>query len=482
MLNLRPVLFVLGCLLTALGVAMLVPLVVEAAIGAGDWVVFAGSAGITIFVGGALVLANRGGAATFGLREGFLLTTLIWSSLAGFAALPFLFAGLGIGFADAVFEAVSGITTTGATVLAGLDTMPPGILIWRALLQWLGGIGILVMAIVLLPFLRVGGMQLFRTESSDRSDKALPTLRDVAAVTFAVYLTLSALCALLYWAAGMTPFDAIAHMMSTVATGGYSTKDASIGHFDSAAIHWIAITFMILGALPFMLYIRTVTGEWGALWYNTQVQWFLGFLAFLIVVMTSWLVLARDETPLAALTLAAFNLTSVLTTTGYASSDYSAWGEFPIVLFFLILFVGGCAGSTSGGIKVLRFEVMAKILDTQVRRLIHPRGVFPLAYGGRPITADIQISVIGFVALFIATFVVGAAILGMLGLDFVTAISGSAAAITNVGPGLGPVIGPAGSFASLPDAAKWVLAVQMMLGRLELFTVFVLLMPSFWRG
>jgi trk system potassium uptake protein TrkH len=360
--------------------------------------------------------------------------------------------------------------------------MPPGILLWRAMLQWLGGIGIIVMGIAMLPYLRVGGMQLFRMESSDRSEKALPRAAQLAGATSTAYLVLSVACAAAYWAAGMSGFEAIAHAMTTVSTGGYSTSDASLGHFASPAIHWICTLFMILGALPFVIYIRAVRGKTDALWKDSQVRHFLTGLGLAILAMALWLWMERDERIADALLLAAFNVVSVVTTTGFATADYGQWGALAVGGFFFLTFMGGCAGSTSGGIKVMRFEIAAIVIRRQLKRLILPHGVFPMMYRGQTLSSDVIRSVLNLVFVFIAVFVVFATCLSLLGLDFITAISGAATALANVGPGLGDVIGPAGNFSTLPDAAKWILSAGMLLGRLEFFTVLVLLVPEFWRG
>lgn len=474
-------LFILGILVVAMGLAMIVPAVADGIAGHRDWSTFAVSAGSSIFLGGMLILSNLGSPIELSLRQAFMLTTLSWIGLSAVGALPLVFSDLGLSYSDAFFESVSGLTTTGSTVLVGLDSMPPGILLWRAMLQWLGGIGIIVMAIAMLPYLRVGGMQLFRMESSDRSEKALPRAAQVAAATSVAYAVLTLACAIAYRLAGMTGFEAVAHAMTTVSTGGYSTSDGSVGHFASPAIDWISTLFMVLGALPFVIYIQAVYGRRNVIWKNSQVRRFLAGLVLVVVTMAVWLWWTQGVPALDALRLAAFNIVSVVTTTGYATSDYSQWGTFAVLSFFFLTFVGGCTGSTAGGIKTLRLELAAVVVGNQFQRLYHPHGVFTLRYNGQTLSSDVARSAMNFVFIFILSFGALGIALASFGLDFVTAFSGAATALANVGPGLGDIIGPAGNFSTLPDSAKWALSAGMLLGRLEFLTLLVALSPMFWR-
>jgi len=465
-----------------LGTAMLVPAVADAATNNPDWAVFLASAFVTLFVGGTMILTARAKFTSLAMRQAFVLTTVAWVALAAFAALPFAFSNLGLSYTDAFFEAMSGITTTGSTVITGLDHAPPGILLWRALLQWLGGIGIIVMAISILPLLQVGGMQLFRMESSDSSDKAFPRAAQISAATAIIYAILTVICALAMWAAGMSAFEAIAHSMTTIATGGFSTSDASIGHFDSALIDWIVIVFMILGSLPFVLYFAMIRGNPLALLHDTQVQWFLITVGVSIAVIVLWLVLKNDIESLHAFRLSAFNVVSIITGTGYASTDYTMWGVLPVTAFFFFMFIGGCAGSTSCGIKIFRYQILFANARVQFRKMWQPNVIFSPRYNHKPIPETVTDAVMSFFFLFALVFGIMALALTLMGLDFMTAVSGAATAIANVGPALGDIIGPSGTFAPLPDAAKWVLSAGMLLGRLELFTVLVLFSPAFWRA
>ena len=479
--NTKVVGLVVGALLVALSVLMLVPILAELVANSGDWPAFLGASVITGFVGGALMLANQTEDRDLGQRATFMVTVLSWLSVGAFSALPFALSHTGMSYTDAFFEAMSGFTTTGATVMSGLDMTPPGLLLWRSLLQWIGGIGIIVTAVAILPFLRVGGMQLFRTESTDRSDKVLPRPGQIAVAIGEVYLLLTLLCALAYMLAGMAPFDALNHAMTTVATAGYSTHDASFGHFDSALIDWIAILFMISGAVPLVLYIHTARGTGETLWGDPQVRGFVTLLAVVSVVMALWLAARGDYSFFTALRYTTFNVTSIVTTTGFASTDYTAWGPFAVMAFLFLMFLGGCTGSTSGGMKMFRLQVLAMLLRTQIRQTLFPHVAQTLRYGNRTVSRDIVFSVALFVFVYLASMVVVALALAAFGLDFITALSSAITSIANVGPGLGPIVGPAGNFSSLPDGAKIVMALAMLLGRLELLTVLVMFSKDYWE-
>jgi trk system potassium uptake protein TrkH len=480
-LDTRPVLYVVGWILVILALFMLAPMVVDVATGSEDWVVFGASATLTLFFGVVIVLTTWTPTRRFNTRQLFLLTALAWAMVSLFAALPFMFAVTRLSLTDAVFESVSGLTTTGSTVIVGLDHLPPGLLLWRALTQWLGGIGIIGMGIAILPFLRVGGMQLFRSESSDRSDKVLPRAGDIAAAIGWTYVALTAASAVLLSIAGMGAFDAVCHAMAAISTGGFANYDASAGRWDEPMVHWTLVLAMVLGGLPFVRFISFVKGDFGAIWRDSQVRWFLGFLAAVSLGLAAWLG-ANGMAWEPAIRHATFNVVSVVTTTGFASMDYTLWGPLAVGAFLLLTPVGGCTGSTAGGIKIFRFEILFMVLRFQLQRQFSPNRIVPLAYQGKPVNTEIMVSVMSFCFVFAALLLVTALGLTAYGLDLVTAISGSATAYANVGPGLGAVIGPAGNFQALPDGAKWLLTLAMLLGRLEFFTVLVLLTPGFWRA
>jgi trk system potassium uptake protein TrkH len=415
------------------------------------------------------------------VRQAFVMTNLAWFVIAAFGALPFQFSELELNAVDAFFESMSGVTTTGATVIVGLDFAPPGILLWRAILQWLGGIGIIVMAVAILPVLQVGGMQMFRVEAFD-TDKVLPRAAQIAGGIAIIYVFLTAMAAMILWAIGMSGFDAVAHAMTSIATGGFSTYDRSVGHFNNAAIDWAMSAIMVLGSIPFVLYLRVIRGDLRPVFADTQVRWFLVILAVAIAFTALWLYRSDQMNVVDSLRYSAFNVISVMTGSGFATDNYSTWGSFVVAVMFVLMFIGGCAGSTTCGIKIFRLQVLYATAHAQIHRLMHPNGVFFPYYNKKPIPDAVATSVMSFFFLFAACFSLLAVGLGLCGLDFVTAVSGAASAIANVGPGLGEVIGPAGNYATLPDSAKLLLSLGMLLGRLELFTVLILLAPSFWRG
>lgn len=414
-------------------------------------------------------------------RQAILMTTGAWAALAGLGSLPLYWSGVTPSYTDALFESMSGITTTGATVISGLDTLPSGILLWRAMLQWLGGLGIVVMAVAVLPMLQIGGMQLFKAEAFDTPEKILPRATQISGSMSLIYLVLTFACALLYSAFGMELGDGVMHAMTTVATGGFSTKDGSIGHYGSAWIELTGITFMLLGSVPFILYVQLAQGRSGPLFRDSQVRTFLVTLAFLILIIWLYRSAASDGSSGRSLLDAAFNTISILTGTGYASTNYETWGPFATVFFFIIMFIGGCAGSTSCGIKIFRFQVLFQEFRQNINMVIFPNGVFIKKFNGRPIEETVAAAVMSFFFLYLASVVILAALLSATGLDYLTALSGAGTAISNVGPGLGDIIGPDGNFQSLSHPAKWLLTAGMLLGRLELFTVLILFLPVFWR-
>ncbi|MCG3741031.1 TrkH family potassium uptake protein [Vibrio cincinnatiensis] len=480
MLNIRPILFVIGLVLSKLALFMYIPTLVAFVSGTEGFIEFAQAVIITHLM--AFFCLTLGRTATFRLnvRDMFLITSLVWTIASAFAALPFVFINH-ISFTDAYFETMSGITTTGSTVLSGLDEMAPSILLWRSILQWLGGVGFIVMAVAVLPMLNVGGMKLFQTESSDWSDKSSPRAKTVAKNIVAVYLILTGMCIVGYMLTGMGLFDAINHAFTTLSTGGYSTSDGSMNHFSNGA-HWVATIFMFLGGLPFLLFVSALRKRRiQELLTDAQVKGF--FLLFIITsgVVAVWLTLHNDYSVLDALRVSMFNIVSVVTTTGFGLDGFTAWGALPTTLFAFLMMSGACSGSTSGGIKVFRFQIGFALLNKQMMKLIHPSGVFVQRYNQRPVNEDIVRSVIAFGLTFFITIIVIAGSLSAMGLDPITSISGAITAVANVGPGIGSVIGPSGNFAPLPDAAKWILSLGMLMGRLEILTILVLFFPAFWR-
>jgi trk system potassium uptake protein TrkH len=476
-----PVLRILGALFMGVAGLMTIPLLMDLAGGAGANSPFVAGVVAAAFAGATLLIltgAREPGELT--RRQAFLTTGSAWLLAPALAGIPLM--GSGLSFVDAYFEAASGLTTTGATIYSNLEETKDSILLWRSILTFVGGIGIVVIAILVMPALRVGGMQIFRTESSDQSDKVFSRGLDFVIWIAGVYIGLNILCAGVYAALGMSAFDAVNHAMTTVATGGFSTHDASFAWFDSPAIEWAATLFMCAGALPFVAIIRTLRGQDAAIVTDVQVRAFLAFLLVASLLLTPSVMKALDVAAPDAFRVAAFSVVSVTTTTGYAVGDFQAWGPFSVGVFFLLMFVGGCSGSTSGGIKMYRIQILIKLALAHLRRLVSPARTVVVVYSTRRVGDDIEIAILTFMVAYLVSTALVTLALAALGLDLVTAISGAAAAVGNVGPGLGPIIGPAGNYSSLHDAAKMVLALAMILGRLEFFTLLVLLTPAFWRG
>ena len=480
--NNKTVFFAIGVLLITLGTFMLIPFFVQFIYDERNGT-FLSSASITIFIGILLVLTNLEENKKLNLQQAFLLTTLSWLSIAIFGCIPFLLSNLNLSIVDAFFESMSGITTTGSTIITNLDNAPKSILIWRAILQWLGGIGVIVMAITVLPLLNVGGMQLFRMESSDTTEKILPRTREVTIIISIIYLTLTFACGVAYWLVGMNIFDSIAHSMTTIATGGFSTYSSSIGYFQNPKIEIIAIIFIVLGSIPFIAYLKFVKGDQKIFFKDVQIKGLIYIFIVSILLMLLYLLLSNKEYSFAEnLRISTFNVVSILSGTGYVTSDFSLWGKFPLIFFLFLMFIGGCAGSTTCGIKIFRFQILGLFILNQIKKLIYPHGIFPMKYNNEKISNPFIYSIMTFIFLYFFIFFILAALLSLDGLDFVTALSGSASAISNVGPGLGDVIGPNGNYSDLPNFSKLSLSLGMLLGRLELFAVLVLFFPSFWKN
>jgi len=462
-----------GLVLLAVAVAM----ALDAVLYAETSNIFMLSALLTLSVGGMLAIVSQ--AKPWGQVERkhiFLLTVSAWIIAAFAGALPLFLWGMSI--TDAVFESMSGITTTGSTVMSGLDQTAHGILFWRALLQWFGGVGIIVTAMAVLPILKVSGMQLFRTESSESGERELRSAASFAAATVWIYVVLTQFCAIAYFIGGMTIFEAVTHAMTTLSTGGYSTSDASMGHFDSGFIQWSATLFMLLGSLPFVWYIRVVTKR---VFSNEQILAYLPFLTVSILALTAWRLQTSDAGFEEALRHVAFSVVSVVTTTGFAATDYTTWGAFAVAAFFFLTAVGGCSGSTAGGVKIMRWVVALRAIGASVRSVQFPHGVFRPQFDGRVIEPEVIDGVMAFFTVFFLSVAGLAMMLDLQGLDLLTSISGALTALMNVGPGIGDIIGPSGNFGSLPDQSKWVLVFGMYLGRLEIMTVLVLFTPGIWR-
>ena len=478
----KTVFFLIGILLIVLGLSMLAPYSMQVIYKENSHS-FISSSFVTIFIGILCILANLEKDLKLNLRQTFLFSTLAWVTVAIFGSLPFVLSSQPFSFSDAFFESMSGITTTGATVISDLDNSPKSILLWRAIMQWLGGIGIVVMAITILPLLKVGGMQLFKMEGPDSTEKILPRTIEVAAIIISTYVILTLLCGFFYWIFGMTIFDSVCHAMTTIATGGFSTHNDSIGFFKNSNIEIVASLFIILGSIPFISYLKFSQGNKKIFFQDVQIKGLIYLLAFSILIMFLYLLFINyDSNLFEKIRIASFNVISILSGTGYVTDDFGLWGKFSLIFFLFLMFIGGCAGSTACGIKIFRLQMLLIFLINQVKKLIYPNSVIITKYNNHKISDDFIRSVIIFIFSFLFIFLIIAMLLSISGLDFVTSISGAASSISNVGPGLGEIIGPDGNYKSLPNLSKWILAAGMLLGRLELFAVLVLFFPSFWRN
>ena len=479
MSNYKTVFFTLGILQIILGIFMFIPIIAQFFYQEIDSSFF-GASIVTIIFGTLFFLSNLDHENKLNLQQAFLLTALSWLSVAIFGSLPFFFSNLDFSFTNAFFESMSGITTTGSTIIANLENMPKSILLWRAILQWLGGIGIIIMAITLMPIMNVGGMQLFKISSNDSSEKVLPKSKEIAVRLIYIYSALTMMCALTYNVFGMNFFDSVTHSMTTLATGGFSNYNESIGFFDSLAIEISAMFFIILGSLPFISYIKFINGNKDIFFSDTQIITFFKIIFISIIILSIYLIFISSETY--NIRSIFFNVISILTGTGYVNAQFDNWGGFSLLIFLSLMFIGGCAGSTTCGVKIFRFQILYLFITNQLKKIIYPKGVFIIKYNQSSIDEKFISSIISFIFFYFVIFLVLTALLSLTGLDFVTAISGAATSISNVGPGLGSEIGPNGNFSSLPDVSKWILSLGMILGRLELFAILVLFLPSFWRN
>ena len=478
----KTVFFMIGVLLVVLGFSMMAPYAMQLVYNE-DSHSFISSAFVTIFIGILFVLANLEKEFKLNLRQTFLFSTLAWLMVATFGSLPFILSPKEFTFSEAFFESMSGITTTGATIITNLDNSPKSILLWRAIMQWLGGIGIIVMAITILPLLKVGGMQLFKMEGPDTTEKILPRTIEVATIIISTYFSLTLLCGFFYWIFGMSIFDSISHAMTTIATGGFSTHNDSIGFFKSSNIEIIASIFIVLGSIPFISYLKFIKGNNKIFFKDVQIKGLIYLILISVLIMFVYLLFINYESSfLDKVRISSFNVISILSGTGYVTDDFGLWGKFSLIFFLFLMFIGGCAGSTACGIKIFRLQMLVIFLKNQIKKLIYPNSIIINKYNNQKISDPFINSVLIFIFSFLFIFLIIAMLLSISGLDFLSAISGAASAISNVGPGLGDMIGPNGNYKAIPDVSKWILSIGMLLGRLELFAVLVLFFPSFWRN
>ena len=480
MSNYKTVFFTLGILQIILGLFMIIPLITQIIYKEVDSGFISASIVCVIF-GILFYLSNLDHEKKLNLPQAFLLTALSWLTIAIFGSLPFIFSNIELGLTDAFFESMSGITTTGSTIIKDLDNSPKGILIWRALLQWLGGIGIIVMAITLMPIMNVGGMQLFKISSNDTTEKVMPKTKEISIRLIIVYSSLTLACALIYKLFGMNLFDSITHSMTTIATGGFSNYNESIGHFNNSYIEFSSIIFIIMGSIPFIAYIKFLNGNKKVFFNDIQIKGFIKIILFSIIILFIYLFFENKIFSEVRILSIVFNVVSILTGTGYVTENFSLWGNFSSIFFLILMFIGGCAGSTACGIKIFRIQILYQFILNQLKKIIYPRGIFTIKYDKDNINEKSLSSVISFIYLYIIIFFIITALLSLSGLNFITSISAAATAISNVGPGLGDLIGPNGNFSALSDFSKWILSFAMILGRLELFAILVLFVPSFWK-
>jgi len=481
MSNYKTVFFTLGVLLIVLGFSMLAPIIIQLIYNEFNST-FIISSIITITFGALFFLANIDHNRSLSTQQAFLLTALSWIGVAIFGSIPFIFSDLNLSLTDAFFESMSGITTTGATIINNLSDTPKAILGWRAILQWLGGIGIIVMAITLMPIMNIGGMQLLKISSGDSSEKILPKSKQISVRLVLIYFSLTLLCAFFYKVCGMNFFDSFTHSMTTIATGGFSNYNQSIGFFESAKIEYVSIVFIILGSIPFISYIKFLSGNKKIVFKDEQIKLFFKLIFFSILILFIYLAIVNKSIFEIHLRAIIFNVVSILTGTGYVTKEFDQWGNFPLIFFLLLMFIGGCAGSTTCGIKVFRVHMLYFFLKNQLLRIIYPRAIINLKYNNDVVQDKLIASIISFIYLYIIIFFVISALLTLTGLNFITAISGAASSISNVGPGLGNEIGPNSNYANLPIPSKWILTAGMILGRLEIFAILVIFLPSFWRN
>ncbi|MCU0899425.1 MAG: TrkH family potassium uptake protein [Cypionkella sp.] len=482
MVDTRPIANVIGRLLVFLAATMLVPAAVDAFSDPENAWDFLESALITGGIGAALMLSTgTSDAARLDNRQAYLMTVLIWTLLPLFACLPFVIGAPGLGFTDAYFEAVSGITTTGATVIVGLDDLPDGMNLWRGMLNWLGGLGIAFVAMIFLPVLRVGGMQFFRTEGFDTLGKALPRAVDIARALLLVYAGLTVACIAVYLALGMSGLDAVVNGMATIATGGFSPSDISFSKYPGAA-EYAGALFMLLGSFPYILYARMVAGQTGALWQDLQVRALLRWTLYAVVSVTLWRVLTSDMGLEPAFREALFNLVSIITGTGFFSGSFASWGSFAMAVALIVGLIGGCSGSSSGALSVFRVQVAWAAVQSQIARIHAPDRVVPIRYAGRPVEEETINALMLYVTGYILIIGVLTVAMSMTGVDMISSLFGIWMALGNIGYGYGDMVAATGTFRDFPDQAKWLMSLAMLLGRLGLLAVLVVVLPSFWRA
>ncbi len=482
MFNLKPIALVSGTVICSVGFLLFIPLFTEIVYKTESWQSYTVPILLYLIVGGSLVIINRNIKLQISIKEAFIVTVLSWILMSVLCAVPFIYTESNLSIVDSLFESMSGITTTGATIFSDIDSLPKGILIWRALLQWLGGVGVLVIALFILPFLRVGGMQIFHLEGDDPYEKFLPKMSVVISKIIIIYCSLTLLLSLLYFFNGMSLFDSIAHSFTTISTGGFSTHSNSFAYFDSQAILIIAIIFMIIGSFPFLVIAQTTLKNIFATLKDHQIQVFLFILIFSVVSIYFFAENNITGDIFQKVISISFNSISIISGTGFVSENYEEWGNYASVLFLILMFIGGCAGSTTGGLKVFRLQILFKYINLHLKKILQPHSVVASHFNGKRIPDSTYESVMIFFFIYIFTFATSAFLLSFSDLDFLTCISAAASSISNVGPGLGDIIGPESNYSSINNYSKIVLMLTMFLGRLEMITILIILIPSFWKN
>ena len=481
-MNYKPIALVSGTVICTVGFLLFIPLITELIFKTESWQSYAVPILLYLIVGGSIVITNKNVELKINTKEAFIITSMSWILLSFLCAVPFIYTEVNLSVIDSLFESMSGITTTGATILNDIDSLPKGILIWRALLQWLGGIGIVVIALVILPFLRIGGMQLFHLEGDDPYDKFMPKISSVVFKIVLFYFLITFLLIVLYYSNGMSFFDSVAHSFTTISTGGFSTHDQSFAFFQNTKILIIATIFMIIGSFPFLIIAQTSIKNFSLIFKDHQIRLFLIILIFAISSIYFFNSNNFEGNFLDEISTISFNTISIISGTGYVSDNFETWGGYASILFLFLMFIGGCAGSTTGGLKIFRFQILFKYIFLHLKKMMQPHMVIAAQFNGEKVSSSTFESVMIFFFIFIITFVTSAMLLSFSGLDFLTCISASASAISNVGPGLGEIIGPEGNYSSLSDYSKIVLTTTMFFGRLEMLTILVLFLPSFWKN
>ncbi|OYX42914.1 MAG: potassium transporter TrkH [Rhodobacterales bacterium 32-67-9] len=481
MIDFRPVGFVLGCLVAGLGVAMLLPMMVDMALENGNGGAFREAAIISLIAGVMTAVTCRSDTAReWNIRQAFLLTFLIWVVLPVFAALPLVIGAPDVALTDAFFEAVSGLTTTGSTVFVGLDALPAGVNLWRGMLNWIGGIGIAFIAMIFLPHMRVGGMQFFRAQGFDTLGKTLPRAVDIARGLLTVYVGLTLVCGLVYALLGMSPLDTVVHAMATIATGGFSPSDASFGKYSGGAEYAGAI-FMILGTTPYIRFMQLASGSARPLWSDVQVRAYLGWIALAVGAVTGVRIFG-GAAPEPAFRETFFNLVSIFSGAGFSSANVASWGGFAMGVAAIVGMIGGCTASSSGALSVFRVQVMFAAIRSHVRLLHSPHRVEPVRYDGRTVEDDVIYAIILHLTSYIFLIGLLSVALTLDGIDMESAFFAIWTSIGNIGFGFGPMVARTGTMVDFPDFAKWVMIFTMIMGRLGLLAVLILLLPRFWQN